>query len=416
VGEDGAAAIAMSMRILHISTRLILGGSQEHVVLSCEGQTELGHDVHLAYGPIYGPEGSMLDRVLAWRASDGRTIETHEVADMVRELSPRRDRRCLKQLTALIDEVKPDIVHTHSSKAGILGRIAAWKAGGRAGKFGVVHTVHGPPFHRYEKKWRNAVYIAAERVAAKRCHAIVSVADAMTEQFLGAGIGRAEQFVTVRSGMETQAYLEAISDEERARRRGALGLGADDLVIGTVSRISDLKGHGDVIEALEPLMREREAVKLLWVGDGWLREPMEKRLDELGLRGRVVITGMVAPGEVSGLVKLMDVLVHPSYREGLPRAVVQGMLGGAAVIAMDVDGTGEVCVDGETGLLIPPGDHVALRRAVELLLDDAALRAKLSVAGRERCRVEFASGRMVEETQRVYARVLEGLDGRSMGA
>ncbi len=401
----------MGLRILHISTRLILGGSQENVVLSCEGQTELGHEVHLAYGPIYGPEGSMLDRVTAWRSSEGRGIETHEVPDMVRELSPIRDRRCLKQLTALIRELEPDIVHTHSSKAGILGRMAAWKAGGRDGTLGVVHTIHGPPFHRYEKAWRNVLYVASERIAAKRCHSIVSVCDAMTEQFRAAGIGRPEQYTTVRSGMETEPYLAPISDEERAAQREAIGLAQDDVVIGTVSRISDLKGYADLIEAFAPLMRDRPNLKLLWVGDGWLRDSLETRLDELGLRDRVIITGMVPPEDVPGLMKLMDILVHPSYREGLPRAVVQGMLSGLAVIATDVDGTPEVSIDGETGLSYSPGDTGALRKHLRRLMHDESLRRGLGDRARSHCADAYSAQRMVDETEKVYARVLEGLRG-----
>ena len=402
----------MGLRILHISTRLILGGSQENVVLSCEGQTESGHEVHLAYGPIYGPEGSMLDRVSGWRSTDGRGVATHEVPDMVRELSPRRDRRCLRQLTDLIRELEPDIVHTHSSKAGILGRMAAWKAGGKDGKLGVLHTVHGPPFHRYEKVWRNAVYIAAERIAAKRCHAIMSVCDAMTEQFLEAGIGTPEMFTTVRSGMETGPYLAAMPNHERTQRRGKLGLGPDDLVIGTVSRISDLKGHDELIEAVAPILRERPEMKLLWVGDGWLREPLQAELRELGLLDRVVVTGMVPPQDVAALMKLMDVLVHPSYREGLPRAVVQGMLSGLPVIATDVDGTPEVCMHGETGLSYSPGDVDRLREHLLRVSEDRAMREQLGERAREHCRDTYSAQRMVDEKQNGYARVLEGLRGR----
>ena len=402
----------MGLRILHISTRLILGGSQENVVLSCEGQTELGHEVHLAYGPIYGPEGSMLDRVSGWRSTDGRGITTHEVPDMVRELSPLRDRRCLRQLTDLIRELEPEIVHTHSSKAGILGRMAAWKAGGKDGKLGVLHTVHGPPFHRYEKVWRNALYIAAERIAAKRCHAIISVCDAMTEQFLGEGIGTPEMFTTVRSGMETGPYLEPMPDHERTQRRGELGLQPNDLVIGTVSRISDLKGHDELIEAVAPVLREKPEMKLLWVGDGWLREPLQAKLHELGLLDRVVVTGMVPPQDVPVLMKLMDVLVHPSYREGLPRAVVQGMLSGLPVIATDVDGTPEVCMHGETGLSYSPGDVDRLREHLLRVSEDRVLREQLGERARAHCRDTYSAQRMVDETQKVYARVLEGLRGR----
>jgi hypothetical protein len=129
------------MRIMHISTRLILGGSQENTVLSCEGQADRGHTVSLVFGPIYGPEGSLLDRV---KAHGG--IEAIETPNLVRELNPVRDLRVLLRFARLIRQWKPDVVHTHSSKAGIIGRFAAWRERVPC----VVHTVHGPPFHAYE--------------------------------------------------------------------------------------------------------------------------------------------------------------------------------------------------------------------------------------------------------------------------
>ena len=138
------------MKILHISTRLIVGGSQENTILSCRGQVEKGHEVHLAFGPIFGPEGSMLGDATK---VDG--IKTHEVPDLVREIAPLRDWRAYRQLRALIREIDPDVVHTHSSKAGVLGRAAGWAEGGKLGKRTIVHTIHGPPFHKYEKPWRN---------------------------------------------------------------------------------------------------------------------------------------------------------------------------------------------------------------------------------------------------------------------
>jgi len=182
------------LRILHISTRLILGGSQENTVLSCEGQARLGHEVHLAFGPIYGPEGSMLERVERFRTDDGRTIATHEVPHLVREISPFKDTSALGELRRLIQKIEPDIVHTHSSKAGVLGRMAAmqvWEKS-QTGRPAIVHTIHGPPFmpieggafRRFKIKKKNSVYATAERNAAKNCHVIVSVADAMTRQFL----------------------------------------------------------------------------------------------------------------------------------------------------------------------------------------------------------------------------------------
>lgn len=224
----------MSLRILHISTRLILGGSQENTVLSCEGQARLGHDMHLAFGPIFGPEGSMLERVRSFQTDDGRGITTHELPNMVREISPIKDHFCFhRDLKRLMREVRPDVVHTHSSKAGILGRWAAWKANVPA----VIHTIHGPPFmpvegaavSRGKIRLKNRIYTSAERFAAKRCHTIVSVADAMTEQFRERRIGRPEQFVTVRSGMDIAPFVEFDAGESREAVRASLGIDDDAL-------------------------------------------------------------------------------------------------------------------------------------------------------------------------------------------
>jgi glycosyltransferase involved in cell wall biosynthesis len=409
----------MPLRILHISTRLILGGSQENTVLSCEGQTRLGHEVHLAFGPIFGPEGSLFDRASGFAAVDERSgalkrIGMHEVKTLVREINPLKDAACYFALRRLIRQLKPDVVHTHSSKAGVLGRAAAWAEGAaakRAGrKMGVVHTVHGPPFHKYLSRMTNAVYIASERFAAERCHRIVSVADAMTRQFLAAGIGRAEQYSTVYSGMEVERYVNPVMADgtaaTREKVRESLGLSAGDFVVGTVARLAELKGHDDLLDALGAELKANGNWKLLWVGDGWWRERLLKRVEGMGLRGRVVTTGLVASERVPEMMRAMDVLVHPSYREGLPRTVPQALLCGVAPVAYDVDGTGEVCIDGKTGRLIRPQDLEGLRAAVRWLYDHPDERAALAERGREMCRVRFSAKTMVDELEKVYGEAL----------
>ena len=200
-------------------------------MLSCEGQADLGHDVSLVYGPIYGPEGSMLARV---QAHGG--IEPIETPRLVRELAPIKDWRCARDLRAIIRAWRPDVVHTHSSKAGILGRRAAWAERVPA----VVHTIHGLAFHPYQSAWRNRVYITAERDAARRCHRIACVAEAMRDQALAAGIGRPEQYAIVYSGMDTAAYLEPA--ETGATVRAELGLPEDAFVLGTVARLAEPEG------------------------------------------------------------------------------------------------------------------------------------------------------------------------------
>ena len=383
------------VRIMHISTRLILGGSQENTVLSCEGQAERGHTVCLVFGPIYGPEGSLRDRA---QAHGG--IELIETPRLVRPLHPLSDPRCYRDLRRLIRTWRPDVVHTHSSKAGILGRAAAWAEDTPA----VVHTIHGLAFHPYQAAWRNRVYVMAERFAARRCHRIVCVADAMRDQALAQGIGRPEQYVTVYSGMEVERFLQP--GVERAEVRADLGLGTNDIVLGSVARLAELKGHDDLLDALGPTMQRRPELKLLWVGDGWWRDRLLARVREMGLTEQVVTTGLVPSEEIPRYLAAMDALAHLSYREGLPRSVVQAMLSGLPVIAYDVDGTREVCLDGETGFLIAAGRRTDVRHAVERLLDDPGSGREMGRRARERCRDRFAAATMVERLEQVYAEIL----------
>ncbi|MEL6329952.1 MAG: glycosyltransferase family 4 protein [Planctomycetota bacterium] len=412
-----------ALRILHISTRLILGGSQENTVLSCEGQAGLGHDVHLAFGPIFGPEGSLLERAQQFRTSDGRAITLHQIPSLVREINPRKDWACLFALKRLIEEIEPDIVHTHSSKAGILGRAAAWaihrrnlRTPGSATQVpggssrvtpAVIHTIHGPPFHRFLPAHKNTIYAVSERWAAKRCHTIVSVADAMTEQYLARRIGRLEQYITVRSGMETRKFLAPAPGEDRDSMRAELGFAENDFVIGTVARLAELKGHDDLLDALGDELRNRSSWKLLWVGDGWWADRLLGRVKEMGLADQVVQTGLVPQHRVPAMMRAMEVLCHPSYREGLPRTVPQALLCAVPPVANDVDGTREICRDMDTGRLTKPGDIEGLRNAIVWMFEHPEERRAMAERGRDEVAREFSAERMVERLEEVYADALD---------
>jgi len=408
----------MPLTVLHISTRLILGGSQENTILSCEGQANLGHDVHLAFGPIYGPEGSLLERVERFRTHDGRPVHCHEIQNLVRELSIKHDRACLRELEALIERIEPDIVHTHSSKAGVLGRMAAWNVYRRSesARPAVVHTIHGPPFmpgDDLRTRAKNWIYTKAERFAADRCHTIVSVADAMTEQFLDRGIGHVDQYITVRSGMETERFLRPGPGETRDEARAALGFAPDDFVIGTVARLAEHKGHDTVLDALGNDLRTDRRWKLLWVGDGWWSDRLLARVKSMGLSSQVVSTGLVPQARIPFMMRAMDVLCHPSEREGLPRTVPQALLCAVPVVASDCDGTPEACLDPftdpsipesrATGRLFPVGDADRLRAGVRWMHENPDARARLGSQGRAICASAFSAGTMVSMLEDVYA-------------
>jgi glycosyltransferase involved in cell wall biosynthesis len=379
------------MRIVHIITRLIVGGAQENTLLSCEGQHALGHDVTLISGPPLGPEGSLMDRALA----GGYRVEV--IDDMRRAILPLKDWRTYRALIRRLRELRPDVVHTHSSKAGIIGRRAAARAGVPA----IIHTIHGLSFTASSSALVNWVYRRLEAQVAPLSTRIVCVADAMARQSLKVGIGHPEQYVTVYSGMETEPFLNPPVPRQEVRRR--LGLEEEHIAVGTIARLFHMKGHDDLLAAAPELCREFPELRFLWVGDGLLRGDFERRIAQMGLTDRFILTGLVPPSRIPELANAMDILVHPSRREGLARALAQGALAGRPVITYDVDGNREGLIDGQTGILIPAFDQARLKEAILRLLRDADLRRRMGEAGRQFALARFGADVMVKALERVYA-------------
>ena len=377
------------LRICHVITRMIVGGAQENTLLTVRGLMERGHEVVLLTGPSPGPEGKLLD------AQAVAGLELLEEPNLVRELCPWADARALFSLTRTFRSRRFDIVHTHSSKAGILGRMAA----ARAAVPLVIHTVHGQAFHRYETWWRNLLYIHAERMAAKRCHRIFAVAQAMVDQCVRARVAPPEKYAVVYSGMEMARFLEGGPDEGLRER---LGLAAGSPVVGKIARLFELKGHDTLIAAAPAIVREVPEVRFLIVGDGVLRESLEADIARRGLTDHFVFTGLVPPSEVHRYTALMDVLVHLSLREGLPRTVVQALASAVPAVGFDLDGTPEVIRDGETGYLCQPGDRPAVQEAICKLLRNPQQAREMGRRGRELVRERFDWRRMVEVIEAEY--------------
>jgi glycosyltransferase involved in cell wall biosynthesis len=377
------------MRITHVITRLIIGGAQENTLSSVLGlRQKPGFDVQLISGPSTGPEGSL-------ESLDPQLIT---VPALVRPIAPYRDVLALRQLTQIFRNSRPDIVHTHSGKAGILGRLAAAKARVPV----IVHTIHGPSFGNFQNSLANFIFRAAERRAGRVTDHFITVADAMTEQYLAAGIGRREQYTKIFSGFNLAPYLAAKNDHEL---RARLGISADDLVIGKIARLFKLKGHDDLLAVAPEIVRQHPRVKFLFVGDGEWRRRFETRARELGLEKHFVFAGLVRPDEVPRYVGIMDVLVHLSLREGLPRALPQALAGAKPVVAYDCDGAREVCLNGKTGFLLGPGNWPGLMQALTTLIENAPLREQLGRNGRRRAESDYEVGRCSRRFQQLLTSV-----------
>ena len=376
-------------------TRLIVGGAQENTVDTVLGlETMADFRTELVSGPTPAdlPEGTLQPRV------DSRPGLLTLVGDLVRPISPLRDLRALLSLWRHFRGTRPHIVHTHSGKAGILGRLAARAAGVPI----VVHTIHGPSFGPFQGPIANLVLRGAERIAGACTSHFVGVADAMCRQYLDAGIGRRERYSTVHSGFDIAPFGQSGNDPALRRR---LGIGQGDLVIGKVARLVPLKGHEDLIAAAERILHRCPAARFLLVGDGPLRPHLESMIRTRDLSGRFTFTGLVGPEEVPGLIGITDMVVHLSRREGLPRSLSQALAAGKPVVAMDADGAGEVCRNGRTGYLVACGDTDALVDRVALLARDPGLRHRLGQRGRALVEKEFTTRNMVERTARLYRRL-----------
>ena len=350
--------------VMHVITRLTLGGSSENTVSTIEALSRRGYDSTLVLGP----------------ESEAATVEDArhrgcrivEVAPLGREVHPARDVAAVMALTTLFRRARPTIVHTHTSKAGFVGRLAARLARVPV----VIHQPHGHIFYGYWGRGRVALFVALERLAARWTDTLVALTPREVEEHVERGIGRAMQWAVVPSGVPT-ARLRAAAPT-RAAARARLGLPADAFVIAGVGRLVPIKGFDLLVDALPAIAAQVPSARALLIGDGEERAALEARAAALGVGARLSITGAVT--DVEGVLAAADVLAAPSRNEGMGRVLVEAMAIGLPVVGTMVGGIPDVIIDGECGRLVAADDAAALAAALAELGSDAALRAKLGAA------------------------------------
>lgn len=389
------------MKVVHVITRLILGGAQENTLHNVEDQHTLhGDDVILVTGPAEGPEGSLMRRA---QAGGFRTVILPELR---RSIDPLNDWRAYRSLTKLFCEEKPDLIHTHSSKAGILGRFAA-----RSAKIPVVHTIHGAAFHYGQSRLAYRAYVAAEKSVANCTQKFICVADAMRDAYLAEHISLPDKYVTIRSGFDVEPFLTPLVPPSHIRQQ--LGLDEEHIVVGKIGRLFHLKGHEFVIRAARTVIDKNSQVRFLFVGDGILRQQFEQEIAAANLSEYFRLTGLVPTDQIPGLIHAMDLLVHTSQWEGLARVLPQALIAGKPVISYDVGGASEVVIPNQTGMLLPRDSVAELSDAIITLAGDPELRRRLGTTGRNLFTDEFRHQTMTERIREVYREVLKQVDGSS---
>ena len=376
--------------IAFVITRLDVGGAQQTVLELCRGLDSKRFRPVVVTGPDAGSGGTLVPEVLATGA------EVKVLPELVSPVRPVADARAVAALRRLFRREPPALVHTHSSKAGVVGRAAARPMG-----VPVVHTVHGWSFHDRMPPPARWTYQVIERALARRTDALVVVADADRRTGLALGVGRPDQYVCIRSGVD----LRVAAPGDRERARAALGLNGNRPVVGFVGRLAPQKDPHTLLRAFLRVHTDLPDAVLVMVGEGPMRHGLEQAARATGLAASVRFAG--SRRDVPELLPAFDVLALPSRWEGMPRVLVEAAAAGVPVVATPVGGVTDFVEDGATGLLVPPGDPAALAGALGRLLGDEPLRAGLRARARARA-AAFSADEMVRVTERLYEQLLSG--------
>jgi len=378
------------LTVLHVITRMIVGGAQENTLLSCALADPERFECTLLTGSETGSEGEL------HTASRERGVEFRIEPSLVRRVSPWHDAIAAVRLWRAIRAGGYDIVHTHSSKAGVLGRLAARFAGTPV----IVHTVHGWSFNDHQPRPVRALYVWLERLCARFTDALVVVGSPNREEGLALGVGEPGQYHLIRSGIEIEAYRDVPVTREEARRR--LGIPADAFVVGSVGRLSAQKSPGDLLAAFARVAAAHPQAHLVYVGDGPQRGDLAAAVARAGLGDRVHLLGLRM--DVPVVLRAFDVFALASRWEGLPRVFPQAMAAGLPIVATRVHGAPDAITPGENGWLVEVGDVAAMAARLGELASDPATARRMGAAGRARVN-EFSARRMVDDLEALYERL-----------
>lgn len=377
---------------LQLITRMIVGGAQETAMLVADLLDRNRYVVDLLTGVQIGTEGSLLDETRR------RGISLILKSSLVREINPIKDCLGFLQLYHHIRNNRYQLVHTHSSKAGILGRWAAWLAGTPL----IVHTVHGWGHHDRQSPLVRQFYILLEKLTLPITDKLITVSPRDIEKGLQVGIGKPDDYTVIRSGVELDRFGHPQKPPEQMRQ--SLNIPLDVPLVGTVARLSPQKAPLDFIQTCATIAQQNSDVWFVLVGDGPLRPDVEAKVVELGLADRLVLTGLRR--DVPELMAMFDIFVLTSLWEGLPRVLPQAMATGLPIVATAVDGTAEAVIHGENGYLVPPNQPDELANYVLRLLCNSELAQQMGQAGRTQA-VQFGACKMVHDIDILYRQLLK---------
>jgi len=385
------------VRVLHLITRFLKwGGAERNTFRSMKALTE-------------DPEGKYEVELAVGRENNKNQlkkiretgIQTHELSHLTNPIHPIKDLSALFELYSFLKRENYDIIHTHQTKASILGRIAAKAAGIPV----IIYGVHGSTFSGIGEPLRSLLLVL-ERFAARFTDRFVSVGEDLRDRFLEQGIGSKETFRIVRSAMKLDPFYEAgrMGEEKRNKKRLELGLKPGELVIGKVASLEARKGHEYALEVAAKLTDKYDGVKFIFVGEGEERSKLESQVEDMKLSDRVIFSGYRE--DIAEVMGIFDVFIFTSLREGLPQVLIQAVAVGLPIVTFNVEGACEVVKNGENGYIVPLKGVEALEEKLEMLIREPDLREKIGRKGSEILGDKWGIDKMKEDTINLYDEIL----------
>ncbi len=386
----------MVWKVVHVITRLDRGGSAQNTVLTVLGHERARFEPVVVAGLAGRWDAQGGDRATEEnrRRLEAAGVRCYLVPALTREIRPIKDAAALFQLVRLLRRERPAIVHTHTSKAGVLGRVAAKIAGVPV----IVHTPHGHVFYGHFSRLPSWVFLQVERLLATITTHLIALTEAERDEHLVRGVGRAGCFTVAPSGIDLERFRRVAGVS--GRRPPGVTCPPDAIVVGSVGWLTAVKGHRFLIEAIARLKPSHPRLHLLIVGSGGLREEYEALARKLGVGEAVQLLG--EREDVPDCLAAMDLFVLPSLNEGMGRALVEAMAAGRPVVATRVGGVPAVVEHRRTGLLVPPGDSAALAAAIDELLQRPEWAKELGAAASQRIDDRYGAAALVRTVERVY--------------
>jgi glycosyltransferase involved in cell wall biosynthesis len=394
MSNEPRAARGRPIRVARVIARLNIGGPAQHAIFLSAGLDRARFATTFITGLVGETEGDFA------RGAIAQGVHPIVIPELGRNIRPGRDLRVLIKLTLLFRRLQPDIVHTHTAKAGALGRVAAWLAGVPV----KIHTFHGHVLDGYFSPMATRALIGVERRLARLTDRLVTVSPRLRTQLLGMGIGRPEQIEVIPLGLDLQRFRQAAPEPPTLRRR--LGLAAGTPLLGIVGRLVPIKDHATLFEAMALLRSGDQATHLVVVGDGEERARLAGLAGRLGLGGRIHFLGWRA--DLETILNELDVVICASKNEGTPVALIEAMAARVPVLSTNVGGVADLVTHGETGWLVPADDPSAMARAIGDLLGDPALRARLAAAGQTVVLERHQVAGLIRRVETLYTALMAG--------